>query len=71
MTQLFPAHSEAEFEKAFSDMDDDGSGEVDFDEFSDWWKIEMGSAKAAAAKKMREVQDKLSTGASVEHDEGN
>ena len=34
MTMLFPEQTDAEFDAAFIKMDDDGSGEVDFDEVS-------------------------------------
>lgn len=34
--------SEKELDKAMRDMDEDGSGEVDFEEFLEWWRKERG-----------------------------
>ena len=38
--------SDKELDKAMSDMDEDGSGEVDFEEFLQWWRTEKGDAKS-------------------------
>eukprot|EP01043_Picozoa_sp_COSAG02_P054588 COSAG02_NODE_6203_length_3732_cov_1.726122_2_plen_626_part_00 len=40
MFKLFPGMSDVDFEAAFINMDSDGSEEIDFYEFSDWWKKE-------------------------------
>ena len=48
--------SEKEIDKAMGDMDDDGSGEVDFPEFLEWWKNRgQKSPKAVVAEETREV----------------
>lgn len=59
MVQLFPGLSDAEFDEAFATMDDDGSGEVDFDEFSAWWEAELKEKGAELEARMREVQEKI------------
>ena len=44
-----------ELEAAHTAMDDDGSGQIDFDEFERWWKVEQ--AKAAQKRKAAGVID--------------
>jgi hypothetical protein len=45
MLKLFPGMNDVDFEAAFINMDDDGSEEVDFYEFSDWWKKERAAGR--------------------------
>jgi hypothetical protein len=54
------------------DSDSDSGVLIEFDAFRDWWRLKMSSAKKAAAKQMREVQDRLLAGGdrSVDHDAG-
>ena len=59
MVKLFPGMSDAEFDVAFAKMDDDGSGEVDFDEFAAWWKAELKEKGAELQARMREVREQM------------
>ena len=59
MLKLFPGMSDAEFDVAFAKMDDDGSGEVDFDEFAVWWKAELKEKGAELEARMREVREQM------------
>jgi hypothetical protein len=45
MLKLFPGMSDVDFEAAFINMDSDGSEEVDFYEFSAWWKKERAAVR--------------------------
>ena len=40
-------------------MDDDGSGEVDFEEFAAWWKAELKEKGAELEARMREVREQM------------
>ena len=59
MVKLFPGMSDAEFDVAFAKMDDDGSGEVDFDEFAAWWKAELKEKGAELEAQMRKVREQM------------
>ena len=59
MVKLFPGISDAEFDVAFAKMDDDGSGEVDFEEFAAWWKAELKEKGAELEARMREVREQM------------
>lgn len=59
MLKLFPGMSDVEFDAAFAKMDDDGSGEVDFDEFAAWWKAELKEKGAELEARMREVREQM------------
>jgi hypothetical protein len=59
MLRLFPGISDAEFDVAFAKMDDDGSGEVDFDEFAAWWKAELKEKGAELEARMIEVREQM------------
>ncbi len=49
--------SEKELDKAMHDMDEDGSGEVDFEEFLEWWRSERGNANSPWAGLFADVLD--------------
>jgi hypothetical protein len=49
--------SKAELDKAMADMDEDGSGEVDFEEFLVWWRAERGNASSPWAGLFGDVLD--------------
>lgn len=59
IVKLFPGISDAEFEIAFAKMDDDGSGEVDFDEFATWWKKELKEKGAELEARMTKVREEM------------
>ena len=58
--------SEAEMDQAMQEMDGDGSGEVDFEEFQSWWDARRTSRETAAAKDLEPVKAKPNAGV---HDE--
>lgn len=61
--------SDKELDKAMSDMDEDGSGEVDFEEFLQWWRTEKGDAKSpwAGLFAVRVHRDFLALAQSLPH----
>jgi hypothetical protein len=49
--------SDKELDQAMRDMDEDGSGEVDFEEFLEWWRSERGNADSPWAGLFADVLD--------------
>lgn len=61
MVELFPEMTEDEQIAAFDVIDDDNSGEVEYDEFAVWWEQQQLKAGSEMEERMRQVQARLNS----------
>lgn len=54
--------TQEELDKAFAEMDVDGSGEIDFNEFSEWWNKQSGIARDRAQRKNKQRRENKGDG---------
>ena len=52
MTDMGKVLSDSEFAQAMAEIDEDGSGEIDFDEFLGWWQSQDPEAQQQLAMLM-------------------
>ena len=58
--------SKKELDEAMNDMDEDGSNEVDYEEFSDWWKDSVKKLELGNVVGVVQAINKCSDGSTVD-----